>query len=92
MSTFYTKRIYILTVINRKPRCILGWAVVWVRTQAAIQQVIDQAPKVKWYYGDGFDAYQWLWFHFGRYEVSKGKADTYSVEVITLNYVTILHV
>ena len=23
---------------------------------------------------------QWLWYHFGRYAVSEGKADTYSVE------------
>jgi IS1 family transposase len=58
----------------------LGWAVVWIPTQEAIQQVVDQAPKAKWYYSDGFDAYQWLWYHLGRYEVSTGKADTYSVE------------
>jgi IS1 family transposase len=54
--------------------------VVWVRTPEAIQQVVDEAPKAKWYYSDAFDAYQWLWYHFGRYEVSNGKADTYSVE------------
>ena len=52
----------------------------WTRTQAAIQQMIDEAPKAKCYYSDGFDAYQWLWYHLGRYEVSEGKADTYSVE------------
>ena len=51
-----------------------------MRTQAAIQQVVDQAPKAKRYYSDGFDAYQWLWYHFGRYEVSEGKSETYSVE------------
>ena len=50
-----------MTVVDRKTRCILGWAVVWVRTQEAIQQVVDQAPKAKWYYSDGFDAYQWIW-------------------------------
>ena len=53
---------------------------VWTRTQTAIQQMLDEAPKAKWYYSDGFDAYQWLWYHLGRYEVSNGKADTYSVE------------
>ena len=53
---------------------------VWVRSQAALQQVVDQAPRAKWYYSDGFDAYQWLWYHFGRYETSEGKSDTYSVE------------
>ena len=67
-------------VVDCKTRCILGWAVIWVRTQEAIQQIVDQAPKAKWYYSDGVDAYQWLWYHFGRYQVSKGKADTYSVE------------
>ena len=40
----------------------------------------DDAPKAKWYYSDGFDAYKWLWCHFGRYEVSQGKSETYSVE------------
>lgn len=66
--------------MDRQTRCILGWSVVWVRTQAALQQMVDQAPKARWYYSDGFDVYQWLWYHWGRYEVSVGKADTYSVE------------
>lgn len=42
--------------------------------------MLDEAPKAKWYYSDGFDAYAHLWYHFGRYEVSEGKSDTYSVE------------
>jgi insertion element IS1 protein InsB len=67
-------------VVDRKIRCILGWAVVWVRTKEAIQLMIDNAPKAKWYYSDGFDAYQWLWYHLGRHQVSEGKTDTYSVE------------
>ena len=41
---------------------------------------VDQAPKAKQYYSDGLDAYPWLWYYFGRYEISKGKAETYSVE------------
>lgn len=42
--------------------------------------MVDEAPKAKQYYSDGFDAYQWLWYHFGRYEVSQGKSETYAVE------------
>ena len=53
---------------------------VWERTQNAIQQLVDQAPKAKWDYSDGFDPYAHLWDHFGRYEVSQGKSDTYSLE------------
>ena len=52
----------------------------WERTQESIQQMVDEAPKAKWYFSDGFDAYSHLWYHFGRYEVSEGKNDTYSVE------------
>jgi IS1 family transposase len=54
--------------------------VVWERTEEAIQQMVDDAPKAKWYFRDGFEAYSGLWYHFGRYEVSEGKNDTYSVE------------
>ena len=53
---------------------------VWERTQEAIQQMLDEAPKAKWYYSDGLDVYARLWYHFGRYEVSQGKNDTYAVE------------
>jgi len=42
--------------------------------------MVDEAPKAKCYYSDAFDAYDRLWYHYGRYEVSVGKADTYSVE------------
>lgn len=42
--------------------------------------MVDDAPKAKWYFSDGFDAYARLWYHYGRYEVSQGKNDTYSVE------------
>lgn len=69
-----------MTVVDRQTRCILGWSVVWTRTQEALQRMVDDAPKATWYYSDGFDAYQWLWYHFGRYAVSVGKTDTYSVE------------
>ena len=42
--------------------------------------MVDDAPKAKWYYSDAFDAYSRLWYHFGRYAVSDGKEDTFSVE------------
>ena len=32
-------------MVDRKTRCILGWAVVRVRTQEAIQDVVDQRRK-----------------------------------------------
>lgn len=61
---------------------------VWERTQQAIQDMVDDAPKAKIYYSDAFDAYDRLWYHFGRYEVSEGKTETFSVEGGTQSCVT----
>jgi hypothetical protein len=58
----------------------LGWKIVWERTRDDLQTVVDDAPKAKWYFSDAFDTYASLWFHFGRYEVSQGKSETFSVE------------
>ena len=69
-----------MTLVDRQTRCILGWAVVWIRSREAIQELVDEAPKAKWYFSDGFEEYAWLWYHGGRYEVSQGKSETYSVE------------
>jgi IS1 family transposase len=48
--------------------------------QQDIQEMVDSAPKAKQYFSDAFEAYDRLWYHYGRYEVSEGKTDTYSVE------------
>lgn len=50
------------------------------RTQVELQALVDDAHKAKRYYSDAFDAYERLWYHYGNYEVSEGKTDTYSVE------------
>ena len=66
--------------MDRQTRCILGWKVVWERTSEVIQQIVDDALKAKEYFSDGWEAYASLWYHFGRYAISEGKTDTYSVE------------
>ena len=67
-------------MVDRATRCILGWKLVWERTKECIQALVDQAPKAKFYFSDGFEAYSLLWYHYGRYDVSVGKTDTFSVE------------
>jgi IS1 family transposase len=72
----------LITLVDRQTRCILGWKVVWERTSEVIQQIVDEAPKAKTYFSDGWEAYASLWYHLGQYEVSVGKTDTYSVEAV----------
>jgi IS1 family transposase len=45
-----------------------------------IQEMVDEASKAKWYYSDAFPIYDNLWGHYGRYEVSEGKTETYSIK------------
>ena len=66
--------------MDRQTRCILGWKVAWERTSEVIQQIVDDAPKAKEYFSDGWEADASLWYHLGQYQVSDGKSDTYSVE------------
>jgi len=74
--------IYLITIVDKltRSRCILGWKVVWDRTIEQFQELVDDTPKARFYFSDGFDACAALWYHFGRYDVSVGKTDTYSVE------------
>lgn len=74
------KRIYLITLVDRETRCFLGWKVAWERSKELIQAIIDHAPKATWYDSDAFDVYASLWYYWGRYAVSEGKTDTYSVE------------
>jgi len=67
-------------MVDRQTRCFLSCKVVWERTSQDIQAMVDNAPKAKQYYSDAFDVYECLWNHFGKYTISEGKTDTYSVE------------
>ena len=49
-------------MVDRQTSCFLGWKVVWERTQQAIQDMVDSAPKAKQYFSDAFDAYYRLWY------------------------------
>jgi len=69
-----------MTLVDRQTRCVLGWKVAGERTSEVIQQMVDEAPKAREYFSDGWEAYATLWYHFGQYSLSDGKSDTYSVE------------
>ena len=58
----------------------MGWQVVWERQPAVMQQVVDQGQRAKQYFSDQWELYQLLVYYPGKYAVSEGKCDTYSVE------------
>jgi insertion element IS1 protein InsB len=58
----------------------VGWDVVWERTPHALQAVVDQGKRARQYFSDQWSVYQHLVYYPGKYGVSEGKQDTYSVE------------
>jgi IS1 family transposase len=66
--------------VDRRTRCFIGCNVVWQRGVENMQKVVDQGPAAKMYHSDAFAIYNLLGYYPGRYTVSEGKTDTYSVE------------
>ena len=53
---------------------------VWERNTDDMQKVVDQGPRADKYFSDAFPTYGSLVYYPGKYAVSDGKTDTYSVE------------
>jgi IS1 family transposase len=66
--------------VDRAPRCILSWAVVWERTTEALQDVGEGAHPAAQYYSDALATYETLVSSPGRHAVAPGQSQTYSVE------------
>ncbi len=52
----------------------------WERNTDNMQKVVDQGPRAAKYFSDAFPTYGSLVYYPGKYAVSEGKTDTYSVE------------
>ena len=59
-------RIYLMTLVDRQTPCVLGWKVAGERTSEVIQQMVDETPKAREYFSDGWEAYATLWYHLGQ--------------------------
>ena len=51
------ENVYIMTMVSRKPRQIVGHVVSRDKMSSTIQQMIDTAPKAKQYCTDGYYGY-----------------------------------
>ena len=69
-----------MTNVDRATRCIVGWDVVWERTEEALQAMLDDSPQAKVYYSDQFSTYDTLIYFPGKHRSFPNKSQTYSVE------------
>ena len=75
-----TQRVYLVTLVDRKTRCFLGWDVVKERTTEALQAVLDAGPRAFQYNTDAFSTYTTLHWRGQYHLVAPGKSETYAVE------------
>jgi insertion element IS1 protein InsB len=69
-----------VTNVDRATRCIVGWDVLWERTENALQTLLDRSPQAKYYYSDEFSTYDTLIYYPGKHRALPNKSQTYSVE------------
>ena len=68
-----------MTIVDRASRCIIAHDVVWERTTAVMQAVVDRAAQATRYFSDAFATYGDLCY-WGQYTMMHDKSQTYSVE------------
>ena len=73
---------YIITMISREPRQIVGFAAEYDKSAGRIQEIVDNSPPAQMYYTDGYAAYCDV-DYFGKHIRNiRDKSDTYIIESI----------
>ena len=68
-----------MTAVDRTTRCIVGCAVVWERSTATLQTLLDSSVWAAQYFSDGFNLYLSAVYP-GLHQALTDKSQTYSVE------------
>lgn len=71
---------YIMTMISRIPRQIVGFAVDNKKLQSTLQGIVDSVPPAQRYFTDGYYGYAEVIFPGRLYQNIYNKNDTYLVE------------
>jgi len=69
-----------MTLVDRRTSCIVGWAVAAKRSEALLQQMVDQAPPAAFYFSDLYAPYRNLLYTPGLHTPMPDKSETYRVE------------
>ncbi|MDE5852543.1 MAG: hypothetical protein K2G97_00680, partial [Oscillospiraceae bacterium] len=59
-------RFYVITLVIREKRQIVGYDIVFDKSRERIQQLVDKSPKARHYYSDSYSTYEeiiLLWNH-----------------------------
>ena len=77
-------RTYVITLVTRKPRQIVGFDVAYDKSEERIQKIVDSSIKAKHYYSDANPSYQDV-SYFGEHFYFRDKSHTFTVEGINFD-------
>ena len=87
------ENVYLMTLVSRKPRQIVGFDVARDKSPKRIQAIIDSAPEAKNYFSDGWNGYRDVVYPGNFTQNVHNKDDTFTVEGVNADlrhYIPIL--
>jgi IS1 family transposase len=76
------ENVYLITMVNREPRQIVGHDVSLSKSRDTIQNIVDNAPHSEKYYTDGYAAYAEVDYYGTHIQNFRDKSNTFTVEGI----------
>jgi IS1 family transposase len=74
------ENVYLMTMVSREPRQIVGFDAAFDKSPTRIQQIIDEAPEAAQYFTDGWSGYIDVVYPGRHSRNVRDKSDTYTVE------------
>ena len=74
------ENVYLMTMVSRSPRQIVGFDVAYDKSPRRIQAIVDGAPAAAMYCTDGWSGYIDVIYPGGHVRNTRDKSDTYTVE------------
>jgi IS1 family transposase len=87
------ENVYVMTMVSRKPRKIVGFDVAYDKSPARIQRIVDGAPPGLRYHSDGWNGYIDVVYPGQHRSNTRDKSDTFTVESVNADlrhYIPIL--
>lgn len=76
------ENVYLITMISRNPRMIVGFDVAFDKSPERIQKIVDSSPKANFYYTDGYTGYVDIVYPGEHIRNVHDKKDTHNVESV----------
>lgn len=76
------ENVYLITMITRNPRKIVGFDVAFDKSPERIQKIIDSSPDADYYFTDGYNGYVDVVYPGKHIRNIRDKSDTHNVESI----------